>query len=49
MERKKKASEAEVMEVDVVVEDEPEEVCLDDTSDSVYSMADDISVTPSAV
>ena len=32
MERKK-ASEAEVMEVDVVVEDEPEEVCLDDTSE----------------
>ena len=32
MERKK-ASEAEVMEVDVVVEDGPEEVCLDDTSE----------------
>ena len=31
MERKK-ASEAEVMEVDVV-EDGPEEVCLDDTSE----------------
>merc|ERR1719356_2403708 len=30
---RKKASEAEVMEVDVVVEDEPEEVCLDDTSE----------------
>ena len=47
-EDQKKAGEAEVMEVDVV-EDGPEEVCLDDTSDSVYSMADDISVTPSAV
>merc|ERR1719295_165872 len=30
---RKKASEAEVMEVDVVVEDGPEEVCLDDTSE----------------
>merc|ERR1719357_1407690 len=37
---RKKASEAEVMEVDVVVEDEPEQVCLDDTSEEDEVKAD---------
>ena len=36
-------------EEEMVVEDDESIICLDDTSDSVYSMADDISVTPSAV
>ena len=35
-------------EEQMMVEDESI-ICLDDTSDSVYSMTDDISVTPSAV
>jgi len=36
-------------EEEMMVEDDESIICLDDTSDSVYSMADDISVTPSAV
>ena len=36
-------------EEEMMVEDDESIICLDDTSDSAYSMADDISVTPSAV